>query len=104
MFLQEKKYLFSANVRKGNNMESFSYTIKDKNGIHARPAGFLVRKAKEFDSEILIEKDGKKANAAKLMMLMSLGVKCGDTIRVSINGKDEQRAKEQLVEYFDKNL
>ena len=85
-------------------MKSFSYTIKDQTGIHARPAGFLSKLAREFESEILIEKDGKKVNASKLMMLMSLGVKCGDTVNVTIEGKDEDEAEKRLLEFFTKNL
>lgn len=85
-------------------MKSFSYTITDKTGIHARPAGFLSRLAKEFSSEIIIEKDGKKVNASKLMMLMSLGVKRGDTVLVTISGEDEEEAEKQLLGFFKKNL
>jgi phosphocarrier protein len=85
-------------------MKSFSYTIKDKTGIHARPAGFLSRLAKEFESEILIEKDGQTVNASKLIMLMGLGVKCGDTVKVTIEGKDEQEAEKQMLEFFRNNL
>ena len=85
-------------------MKSFSYTIKDQTGIHARPAGFLSKLAREFESEILIEKDGKKVSASKLMMLMSLGVKCGDTVNVTIEGKDEDEAEKRLLEFFTKNL
>ncbi len=85
-------------------MKSFSYTIKDKTGIHARPAGFLSKLAKGFESEILIEKDGQRVSASKLMMLMSLGVKFGDTVKVTIEGKDEEEAEKQLLEFFSKNL
>ncbi len=85
-------------------MKSFSYTIKDKAGIHARPAGFLSKLAKEFESEILIEKDGQTVSASKLMMLMSLGVKCTDTVKVTIEGKDEEEAEKQLLEFFRNNL
>lgn len=85
-------------------MKSFSYTIKDQTGIHARPAGFLSKLAREFESEILIEKDGKKVSASKLMMLMSLGVKCGDTVKVTITGDDEEEAEKKLLEFFRNNL
>ena len=65
-------------------MKTFTYTIKDDLGIHARPAGLLVKTAKNFNSEITIAKDGKSVNALKLMALMGLGVKCGDTITVTV--------------------
>ncbi|MGN1108828.1 MAG: HPr family phosphocarrier protein [Oscillospiraceae bacterium] len=85
-------------------MKTFSYTIKDEIGIHARPAGLLAKKAKEFQSTITIEKDGKSASAAKLMMLMGLGVKCGDTVTVTVEGADEEAAAAAIEEFFKANL
>ena len=61
-------------------MKTFSYTITDEVGIHARPAGLLAKKAKEFESVCTIEKGGKSVNITKLMALMGLGVKQGDTV------------------------
>ncbi|MGN1304366.1 MAG: HPr family phosphocarrier protein, partial [Oscillospiraceae bacterium] len=58
-------------------MKTFSYTIKDEIGIHARPAGLLAKKAKEFESVITLEKNGKSAAATKLMAVMGMGVKHG---------------------------
>lgn len=85
-------------------MKSFTYTITDEVGIHARPAGLLVKKAKEFDSTITIEKDGKSVNASKLMALMGLGVKCGETVTVTAEGSDEEKAASALEEFFKSNL
>lgn len=85
-------------------MKSFTYTIKDKTGIHARPAGFLSKLAKGFESATVIEKDGKAVNASKLMMLMSLGVKCGDTVNVTVDGSDEEIAFEKIKAFFEENL
>lgn len=85
-------------------MKSFTYTITDEVGIHARPAGLLVKKAKEFDSTITIEKGGKSVNASKLMALMGLGVKCGETVTVTAEGCDEEKAASALEEFFKSNL
>lgn len=85
-------------------MKTFSYTIKDKVGIHARPAGLLVKKAKEFDSAITLEKDGKTAAATKLMAVMGMGVKCGDTVNVTVEGGDEENAALELEKFFGENL
>ncbi len=85
-------------------MKSFTYTITDEVGIHARPAGLLVKKAKEFDSTITIEKGGKSVNASKLMALMGLGVKCGETVTVTAEGSDEEKAASALEEFFKSNL
>ncbi|MGN1421372.1 MAG: HPr family phosphocarrier protein [Eubacterium sp.] len=85
-------------------MKSFVYTIKDEIGIHARPAGLLAKKAKEFDSEITVEKDGKKIVATKLMALMGMGVKCGDTVTVTAEGSDEDKAIKEMEKIFSENL
>ena len=57
-------------------MKTFEYVIKDEVGIHARPAGLLGKKCKEFASTVTIAKGDKEAVATKLMALMGLGVKC----------------------------
>lgn len=85
-------------------MKHLPYTIKDDLGIHARPAGLLVKTAKNFNSEITIAKDGKSVNALKLMALMGLGVKCGDTITVTVSGEDEESAASAMEEFFKSNL
>lgn len=85
-------------------MISFDYTIKDELGIHARPAGMLAKTAKSLDSEITITKGEKTVGATKLMALMGLGVKCGDTITVTANGGNEAAALEEMKSFFEKNL
>lgn len=85
-------------------MKTFDYTIKDELGIHARPAGVLVKEAKKYQSAITITKDGKSAAATKLMAIMSLGVKCGNTVQVSVEGEDEDTAAEAMKAFFGANL
>ena len=85
-------------------MKEFKYVIKDEQGIHARPAGLLVKEAKKFESECTITKDGKTKKLTQLMMLMSLGVKQGDTVTVSVDGADEDAAVASLKEFFENNL
>ena len=85
-------------------MKSFSYVIKDKVGLHARPAGLLAKEAKNFKSEIIIEKDGKCVNVQKLMQVMSMGIKCGDTVTVSVKGIDEEEAAQAMESFFCQNL
>ena len=53
-------------------MKSFSYTVKDELGIHARPAGMLVKEVKNFKSKVTLEKDGKVIDATRLMAVMSI--------------------------------
>ncbi len=85
-------------------MQKFSYVIKDEVGIHARPAGLLVKEAKKHESKITIVKGDKSADATKLMALMGLGVKCGDSVDVEIEGADEADACEEMKAFFESNL
>ena len=64
-------------------MKNFEYTVKDELGIHARPAGLLVKEAKKYESKITLTKEGKTVEATKLMAVMSLAVKCGQTVTVA---------------------
>ena len=85
-------------------MKNFSYTIQDEVGIHARPAGNLAKLAKTFSSTITLEKDGKSVNVTKLMMLMGMGIKCGDTVNFSIEGEDEEIAAKEIEAFMTANL
>ncbi len=85
-------------------MQKFNYTIKDELGIHARPAGLLVKEAKKYESTIRIVKDGKAVDAAKLMAIMALAVKCGNTVEVEVEGSDETAACEGMKAFFEGNL
>ncbi len=85
-------------------MKSFSYTVKDELGIHARPAGLLVKEAKKFTSSITIKKDVKTADATRLMAVMGMGVKCGNTVELEISGDDEDAAYEAMKAFFETNL
>ena len=85
-------------------MKKFEYAVRDEVGIHARPAGLLVKEAKKYESKISITKDGKSAEATKLMALMGLGVKCGDTVEVTVDGADEDTAFEGIKAFFEANL
>ena len=71
---------------------TFEYVIKDSLGIHARPAGLLVAEAKKYQSAVTLEAKGKKADAKRIFAVMSLGVKCGDTVVVSCEGAGAEGA------------
>ena len=85
-------------------MKSFEYTIKDELGIHARPAGLLTKRAKEFESEITLTKGDRSALCSRLLSLMSLGIKQGDKVSVTVVGVDEEAAAEAMKEFFENNL
>lgn len=73
-------------------------------GIHARPAGLLSREGKKYKSCITIEKEGNAVNILRLMALMKLCVKHGDTITVCIEGEDEAAAGAEMQAFFAQNL
>ncbi len=85
-------------------MKSFSYEVKDELGIHARPAGLLVKEAKNYKSVITLDNGTKKAEATKLMAVMSMAVKCGHTVTVTVEGEDEDIAVEGMKSFFENNL
>ena len=86
-------------------MKQFTYTITDPVGIHARPAGLLVKAAKALDSTITVVKgDGKSAVAVKLMALMGLGIKQGDTVTVTVEGGNEDANAAAMEQFFKDNL
>lgn len=85
-------------------MKTIEYVIKDQLGIHARPAGLLVKEASNYSSTIIIEKESKEANAKRIFAIMSLGVKREDKITVSISGDDEDSAYEGILNFLETNL
>lgn len=85
-------------------MKEFTYKICDELGIHARPAGLLVKKAAEFSSEITLYNGEKSADMKRIFAVMSLGVKKDDTVRVIIEGADEDKACVEIEGFFRNNL
>lgn len=85
-------------------MKKFNYTITDPQGVHARPAGILVKEAAKYQSSITIEKDGKTGDAKRIFAVMGLGVKCGQTISVKVEGPDEDEAAKAVEEFLKANL
>lgn len=85
-------------------MKTFNYEIKDAIGIHARPAGLLAKEAKKYSSKITLKANGKSAEATKLMMIMSLGVKHGQEVEVVVEGEDEETVVEEMKAFFEQNL
>ena len=85
-------------------MKQFEYTIKEPVGIHARPAGLLAKEGKKYQSVITVIKGDKKSDVRKLMALMGLGVKCGETVTVTVEGADEETAAAAMQAFLESNL
>ncbi len=82
-------------------MKCIEITIKNETGLHTRPGNELVKFVKSLEgTTVEIEKGDKKIRAASLLQIMSLGVKKGDTIKIHIDGKDEDGAAKKFEEFF----
>ena len=85
-------------------MKECQSTVKAACGIHARPAGLLVKVAKGFASTATLEKDGKTCDLRKLMALMGMGVKQGETVTIKVEGEDEDAAAEAIQKFLSENV
>lgn len=73
-------------------------TVKEKEGLHARPAGTLCKVAKEYQSKMTLTKGEKTVDMTRLFAIMGLAVKCGDEITIACDGADEEAAFAALQE------
>ncbi len=66
--------------------------IKNKLGLHARPAALFVQAANKFDSHIIVEKDDERVNGKSIMGILMLGAERGSTIIIEAEGQDSETA------------
>ena len=85
-------------------MKEFTYFITDKEGIHARPAGALVKEAAAFPCSVTIAKGDKEVDAKRIFGVMGLGAKCGEEITVRTDGEKEDEAIAALEAFLKNNL
>ena len=85
-------------------MKEFKYVGQDELGLHARPAGLLVKEAAKFKSAITLDSGAKKADAKRIMAVMSMGVKQGVEVTVTVDGEDEDAAFDAIKTFFETNL
>lgn len=85
-------------------MREFQYTITDPEGIHARPAGELVKAAKAFSSSIKMCKDGKEGDCKRIFTIMGLTVKKGQEVTFHIEGEDEDAAYDAISKFMQEYL
>lgn len=77
--------------------------VENETGLHARPAASLVQFVKNYSGEVKIIKEGKEANAKSIFNVMSLGIAKGAEIELVIDGEDDEKFADQLVDFI-KNL
>lgn len=85
-------------------MKEFTHVIADELGIHARPAGQLVKVAGSFKSAVSVTVREKTADAKRILGIMGLAAKKGESITVRVEGEDEEAASAQLNTFFKENL
>ncbi len=77
-------------------MKELSFTVKDPAGLHARPAGLLVKEAQRLSDNVTICKGERTADLKKLLAVMGLGIRHGETVIIRIEGKDEEASLRHL--------
>ena len=85
-------------------MKEIKHVINDPLGMHARPAGMLVKAATPFASKITVAAPTGTADAKRLMALMRLAAKQGMELTFTIEGADEEKAAAELEAFLKANL
>lgn len=85
-------------------MKEFKHVISDPMGMHARPAGMLVKAVAGYSSTVTITAPTGKADAKRLMALMRLAAKQGMELTVTVEGPDEEKAAAELQAFLAANL
>ena len=85
-------------------MKEFKHVIQDPMGMHARPAGMMVKAVAGYASKITITAPTGTADAKRLMALMRLAAKQGMELTITIEGADEEKAAAELQAFMTANL
>jgi phosphocarrier protein HPr len=85
-------------------MISKEYLIIDPNGMHARPAAALLKLARNYKSEFKLKKDAGQVQLKSMLNILSLGVKCGDSVSIVIDGEDENEAVIAFDYFFNEEM
>jgi phosphocarrier protein len=76
-------------------------TIKNRAGVHARPAALIVQTANQFAADVFLEKDGDSINAKSIMGIITLGAAYNSEIRVRAEGPDDEEAVAAVAHLFE---
>ncbi len=82
-------------------MESQTFTVRNKLGLHARAAALLVKTANHFEADVAVEKDGIEVNGKSIMGILMLAASKGTKITLKIEGSDEAQALQALSELIE---
>ncbi|MDQ7041887.1 MAG: HPr family phosphocarrier protein [Rhodothermus sp.] len=78
--------------------------VKNKSGLHTRPASMIVRTAARFKSDFFIEKDGYEINGKSIIGVMTLAAEPGARLRLIFDGEDEEEAAKAIVALFEQGF
>ena len=76
------------------------YVIRNRYGIHARPAAMLVKTASKFQSDVTLEKGSVRVSGKSIMGLMTMEASCGAKIRIVAEGVDAEQALDEIERLF----
>ena len=79
-------------------------TVRNKLGIHARPAAMFVKTANKYECDIFVEKDGERVNGKSIMGLMMLAAGPGSKLTIYVEGCDGGTALDELEKLFDRKF
>jgi len=79
-------------------------TIKNKAGLHTRPAAMIVKIAAKFKCEFFISRDGMNINGKSIIGVMTLAAEEGAELTLTFDGPDEDAASEQIIELFERGF
>jgi len=85
-------------------MLSENIIVENETGIHARPAGLIVKEASRFKSEVAFIKNSTNYNAKSIMSIMAMAADKGETITITANGTDEAAAMDAMVNLIREGL
>lgn len=80
------------------------FEISNPQGLHARPAAMLCKVTSQFSADVKFIKDGIEVNGKSVMGVMMLAAECGSKVDVQINGEDEEKAWEKILELVNNNF
>jgi len=87
-----------------DSVDTFTLTVENKMGIHARPAAMIVRVANRFSGDVWVEKDEEKVNGKSIMGLMLLAAGPGSVLTFHTKGADSAEIQKDMSELFAKKF
>ncbi len=80
------------------------FEIRNRQGIHARPASLFVKIASRYDANVTVQKDDSRVSGKSIMSLLTLAASCGTRLKVTAQGEDAEEAMEELAQLIENNF